>query len=111
MSRVILEHYNSDLTSLEVDHIDLNTLDNRKINLRVATHHQNLGNLPKFKRNTSGFKGVAWHSIAKRWRAYISKNGRYTHLGLFNTKEEAAVTYDKEAARLRGEFARLNIYA
>ena len=43
-----------------IDHINGNTLDNRKENLRICTNKQNIRNSGKYKNNTSGFKGVTW---------------------------------------------------
>ncbi len=92
-----------------VDHRNLDTLDCRRENLRRATHSQNGCNHAK-KRYTEGtsskFKGVDLHG--GRWRAQIAKDGVRTHLGLFDSEEDAAIAYDAAARDLHGEFARLN---
>lgn len=90
---------------VEVDHINGDALDNRKSNLRLASHKQNLANQKMKASNTSGFKGVTWHSKNKRWIAQI-QGGHY--LGSYATAEDAARAYDKKAKELFGEFARLN---
>ena len=56
----------------EVDHINGVTLDNRKENLRVATHRQNMMNRKKHKVGTSKFKGVAWDNSNRKWIALTS---------------------------------------
>ena len=92
----------------EVDHINGNRLDNRKINLRLATRRQNCMNRPKQKNNTSGYKGVFWQPQLNRWWARIKIDGEYLSLKTYKTKEEAAVAYDKAAFKNYGEFAHLN---
>src|SRR3990167_8684300 len=76
---------------MRVDHINRNSLDNRRENLRVCTHRQNLWNRPKSENNTSGFKGVSWEKRRNKWRASICKNYKQYSLGEFFTKEEAAL--------------------
>lgn len=73
-------------------------------NLRDITHQQNMCNRGKNKNNTTGYKGVSKHSSGK----YQGKI-KQIYLGLFNTKEEAARTYNKAAIKLFGEFAVLNV--
>ncbi|MFA5753113.1 MAG: AP2 domain-containing protein [Bacteroidales bacterium] len=91
-----------------VDHANRDKTDNRKENLRPCTESQNQGNKISSP-NRQQYKGVSWHSIAKRWRARIKHNRCEKHLGLFDTPIEAAMAYDKKAKELFGEFARLNI--
>lgn len=89
-----------------IDHINGNPFDNRLCNLRECTLHQNLMNsAPRFKKTTR-FKGIVKRK--NKWRAYITFNGKETHLGYFKSEEEAARAYDKKAKELFGEFARLN---
>ena len=92
----------------ETDHIDKNTLNNRKSNLRTATHSQNNHNRGPYKTNSSGHKGVQLHKRTGQWRAVIRCEGSRFHLGLFNTPEEAAKAYEDAAKRLHGEFARVS---
>lgn len=94
--------------NMEVDHINKNTLDNRKVNLRLCTKQQNQYNAKIRKDNISGYKGVNYKTQNKKWRAYVRKDGKHCHLGYFNTKEEAARAYNKVASYLYGEFACLN---
>jgi hypothetical protein len=85
-----------------VDHINHDTLDNRKCNLRLATKQQNNQNRICTK-GTSHYKGV--YRKYKGWAAQICK----THLGTFKTEEDAARAYNKKARQLFGEFACLNV--
>lgn len=93
---------------MDVDHINGDGLDNRRCNLRLATHSENMRNKSMQSNNTSGFKGVSWHKQNKKWTVTISTSGKDVYLGLFGNLEEAAVAYDKAAIEYYGEFARTN---
>ena len=95
-----------------VDHINGNTLDNRRSNLRIASRSQQNMNRGVPSNNTSGFKGVSWYKRYQRWAAFIHLPDRkQRHLGYFDTAEEAARRYDAEAMIIFGEFANLNFPA
>jgi hypothetical protein len=91
----------------EVDHANHDTLDNRRQNLRKATHAQNVCNR-KPQKNSSGYVGVSWESAQRKWRAGIKHAGVSMNLGNFDSAEEAARVRDEAAKRLHGEFAVLN---
>jgi DNA polymerase-1 len=95
---------------LLADHINRNSLDNRKANLRPATHAQNVQNRTKNRNGkySSKYKGVTWNSGSKFWQAKIRVNGRRTFLGSFDSESKAAKAYDRAAKRYHGEFAVLN---
>jgi hypothetical protein len=73
----------------QVDHINHNRKDNRWANLRDASHIENYKNHSLSKTNTSTINGVALHKPTGKYRAYINKNYKQIHLGLFSTIEEA----------------------
>lgn len=84
-----------------VDHINGNTLDNRKENLRVVSQHQNLQNRNKAK--SSKYPGVYWHKNEKKWRARIQIRGKRKSLGNFNSEKKAAAAYEKAFRSMCGE--------
>lgn len=75
---------------LEVDHINHDTLDNTRANIRNVTIADNNQNVRKRVDNISGFSGVSWHKGANKWKAQINIENRRTHLGLFNDIRQAA---------------------
>lgn len=89
---------------LMVDHIDRNTLNNRRSNLRLATIAQNNLNTGIRKDNSSGAKGVSFHRGVGRWTSQISIGRKIQYLGCFDTQEAAALAYSAAAQRLHGEF-------
>lgn len=98
---------------LEVDHINGDTLDNRRANLRQCTTSENHRNSGKryTSMSTSRFKGVGkrvTRAGRDRWRAAIKDNGRNLYLGTFDTEMEAVMAWNAAAKELHGEFARLN---
>ena len=65
------------------DHIDRNPLNNRRSNLREATHTENMRNCSKRKDNTSGYIGVTWNKRVNMWEAQLNINKKCLHLGKF----------------------------
>lgn len=96
-------------SSEKVDHINGNPLDNRKINLRVCSHAENMRNRKIIStKNTSGYKGVSYHTANKKWRAKIKLNGIDIHLGYFDNPVDAAKKYDDASRKYHGDFSKTN---
>lgn len=95
-----------------VDHINRNGLDNRRCNLRLASHQQNQWNKGPISTNTSGYKGVSRHrsnpAWTPKWSAQLNVNKRKIYLGCFLTPEDAARAYNEAAIKYHGEFAYQN---
>jgi hypothetical protein len=92
----------------EIDHINLNPLDNRKCNLRVCTHQQNQCNQPLQSNNTSGVSGVSYYPPRQKYRARIKCFQRELHLGYYNSFIEAVQARNEGMRILFGEFGRVN---
>jgi len=108
LHRIILERVlGRTLTRKEqVDHINGDTLDNRRENLRLATHAQNQQNRKVRSDSKSGYKGVWYRSDTGKWCAEIKANRKRYCLGSFGTPEDAYKAYCDAAKELHGEFAR-----
>jgi hypothetical protein len=89
-----------------VDHKDCNGLNNQRCNLRICNQSQNQANQRLSKNNTSGYKGVVWHSGANKWMARIVVHRKGIYLGIFIDKLEAVKAYRRAAVEYFGEFAR-----
>jgi hypothetical protein len=72
-----------------VDHINHNSLDNHRDNLRVITQAQNAQNRRGATRSnkSSGYRNVTRRG--NRWQVQMTVNGEYMHLGQYATAEEA----------------------
>ena len=88
----------------QVDHINGMRADNRWLNLREATHSENLRNCGKYANNTSGYKGVHKYKITGKWVAHCHAHGKQHHLGYHDTAEAAHAAYCKFASEHHAEF-------
>jgi len=96
-----------------VDHVNHESLDCRKANLRVCTVQQNRWNTRAVrKKSSSRYKGVTWQP-AKRpfrggWQVTITCGGERRYVGFFGREYEAVVAYNRAAARLFGKYGYVN---
>ena len=106
MHRMIMDAQDDE----QVDHINHDTLDNRRENLRLCTCPENQRNRRKVLKSgvSSIFKGVSWNWWCHKWRARIKINNYTYYLGIFENEQDAALAYDMKAIELFGEFASLN---
>jgi len=93
--------------SNQVDHKDLNPLNNQKTNLRICSRLQNSQNKQKQKNNSSGYRGVYWCKSSKCWKASIRVNKQRIYLGGYSTPEQAAEAYKQASLKYHGKFGRI----
>lgn len=91
----------------EIDHINHDTLDNRKSNLRIVTHAQNCMNRKK-RKGTSKYKGVSWDKERNKWVSKAQLNYKTIYIGGFENEIDAAKAYDKKSLEIFGEYAKTN---
>ncbi len=107
MARAILDAKPGEI----VDHVNRNTLDNRRANLRVVTSNQSNRNRRLLSvNNTSGYRGVYWHRHTQKWYAKTKVNSRDIYLGSYDSPEQAATAYDNAVRQYHEGFSPLNLY-
>lgn len=104
--RIIWAMVNGSFPPGTLDHVNGIPSDNRIENLRMATPGQNAINCGMRKNNTSGIKGVCWHSRKKKWGASITLSRKQYTLGYFDNKKDAETAYQKASIKLHGNFRR-----
>jgi hypothetical protein len=110
LHRVVMERVLNRVLSRseKVDHINGDGLDNRRENLRLASHSCNLANREKTIATGNRFKGITQCKRTGAWEAKIMFNYKTIYLGRFTSDEDAAKCYDKAATEYFGEYARRN---
>ena len=92
----------------EVDHINLNTLDNRSSNLRLVTHQCNQINQPPQSNNRTGVSGVQYEARRRQYRARIKIGQKDIHLGCYETFQQAVQARNVGMECMFGEYGRYN---
>lgn len=88
-----------------VDHINHNTLDNRKKNLRIVTQKENSLNHRRSINNTSGITGVSWITRLNKWQAYITFNKKRKYLGVYQNFDDAVAARKEAEEKYFGEYS------
>ena len=94
-----------------VDHINGDGFDNRRENLRLCIHTENMQNRRIHRNNRSGFKGVYFDVRRGTYRAQVQAFNRRYCLGPFDTAEVAYEAYVEKAKQLHGAYFRGGITA
>lgn len=92
---------------LVVDHINHDGMDNRKSNLRICTHAENMRNRSRSKNASNAYKGVRKTGSGK-FQAVIGFNNKLIPLGSYSTEEDAAKVYNMASKLLHGVYGHLN---
>jgi hypothetical protein len=92
--------------AVEVDHKDVNGLNDAWANLRLATHGENSRNTKLRRHSGSGLKCVYYEKSRKKWLAYITINKKRVVIGRFDCPAAASFAYQIAANKYHGEFAR-----
>ena len=77
-------------SSIVVDHIDKNPLNNRADNLRLITQRENVNRTP---RGRSRYAGVQWNEEHKKWRVMVRHKGKRFYVGIYSNEETAHKAY------------------
>ena len=92
--------------SIMIDHVHGIILDDRRSQLRVCNHAQNIQSQKLSKVNTSGERNVCWDKQAGKWKVEINAFDKKYNIGLFINYDEACQVARIERQRLHKEFAR-----
>jgi len=90
-----------------LDHIDINSKNDKIENLRPCTKRQNNCNVGPKSKKASKYKGV--NKNRNSWTVMINYDGKNHYIKSFKCEIQAALRYNKEAVKRHGEFAYLNI--
>ena len=110
-SVVFLHQFIMNAEGQDVDHINNNTLDNRKCNLRISEHKHNTRNRHgRNSNNKSGYRNVSWSKSEHKWLVQLQVNGRSTVLGKFEYEDldKAGKFAEEKRKELYGEYAGKN---
>ncbi|MDE0924779.1 HNH endonuclease [Aurantimonas coralicida] len=91
---------------LEIDHRDGNPSNNAWLNLRLATHVQNMSNCVDYRKKSGLPRGVTIATSSRRFAAQIQTKNKLRHIGVYDTPEEAHEAYLEQSRLLHGEFSK-----
>lgn len=105
LHRYVMNVHNEKWINNNIDHINHDKLDNRKLNLRIVTSSQNTMNSTVRKDNSLGLKGITLRKDCNRYEVHICKNGISYYLGLYETLEKAIKIRKDAEIKYHGEYA------
>mgnify|MGYP003304836051 CR=1 FL=1 len=89
----------------DIDHINHNTKDNRRINLRVCSHSDNQKNIKLSSKNTSGVTGVSWDKYRNSWKVQMQANNEPVKIGRFTNFDDAVKARKEAEEKYFGEYS------
>lgn len=104
LARFVMNVIDEHDIQITVDHINHNTLDNRRCNLRIANQSEQSMNQGIQCNNTSGITGVSWKKKIGKWQAQIGHNGKTIYLGVFDELEDAKKVRREAEIKYFGEY-------
>lgn len=104
--RLVFEMEGGIPEGMEVDHINGDPSDNRRVNLRLCDSSENKFNTKRPKSNTTGVKNVHLDKGTGKYRVRIRCKGLHKHIGLYDTLEEASKAAQENREELHGVFSR-----
>lgn len=75
---------------MEGDHLDFDTLNNCRSNLRILTRTQHLQHVRGRRNASSTYRGVSWDRTRNKWVAQLKVGGKKIFLGRFDQEIDAA---------------------
>ena len=106
---ICLHQFIMDVNGKTVDHINGDTFDNRKLNLRIVEDSNNsMNRKSKNSNNTSGYRNVSWSKRDRKWVVQMQINKKHKTLGSFDDVHEAGKFAEEMRKKYYGEFAGRN---
>lgn len=88
--------------NLKIDHINHDTLNNRRSNIRVCSNEENMWNRRVCAVNKYGISGI--YKSFRKWQVRLRVNGKVLYLGSFYSIEEATICRRNAENQYFGEF-------
>jgi len=105
---VFLHRYILDIedSEIEVDHINHDTLNNRRYNLRVSQRIENSKNREtRNSNNKTGYRNVFWSKDENKYIVQLQINKKNKRLGSFKDVDEAGLFAERMRQKYYKEFA------
>lgn len=103
--RLIWRWMTGEWPAAELDHVNMDRLDNRWSNLRAATRGENSCNRKRQTNNTTGCAGVGWDKARNMWSVRIKAGGRYVFRARLEDYEMACLVASEARDKYHGNFA------
>jgi len=88
------------VSSLNVDHINGDSFDNRLENLRYCTQRENMTFSNVKRQRKSQYQGVHYNKQTGRWKARFFFNKKEVHIGYYDDEYSAHLAYKSKLSEL-----------